>query len=545
MENTFCIIGDYHDNIDEDKKLRNELEQHILKHGGKIVFVIDNNLKYLVVGEGKISKSRQAQLEKNKSVQKLTRTQVFELFSEKVKCINDEPTPISNLLVDKYSPRSPDDIIGNMKARKLLQSYFERWKSGDFSGKKRAILLCGPPGIGKSTMATIYAQASGFQIIEMNASDTRSRASLRNVIHSAVATLSMTIDGHVNSYANCIIMDEVDGMSGGDVGGAAELVKAIQTTKTPIICICNDRNANSVKTLKVHCECIDCWPPTQGECLARLKFICGQEGLDVSPAVLKMIATESNGDMRHCLVTLGMMRLRSSSSIMDDLRLIERSKVDQDISPFVSTRSLLGGRFRENKMISIDNDDDMLPLFIAENYLSTNDTLDTYAQISQSIALADVVDATIQSTQQYSLRPVQSSFATFIPSSLVKNGIGGEKINFPKVLANLSTAKTNKKRLFDLSSKVHVDETDLHYIYCMFVRSLADGVDPKVICERMTEYGMTREDIDELCYTDTYQETLSRIQPSVKRKLTSEFERLKKEGFAPAPTRVNLHTDDD
>jgi len=56
MENTFCIIGDYHDNIDEDKKLRNELEQHILKHGGKIVFVIDNNLKYLVVGEGKLAK---------------------------------------------------------------------------------------------------------------------------------------------------------------------------------------------------------------------------------------------------------------------------------------------------------------------------------------------------------------------------------------------------------------------------------------------------------------------------------------------------------
>lgn len=37
-------------------------------------------------------------------------------------------------------------------------------------------------------------------------------------------------------------MDEVDGMSGhNDRGGNAELIKIIKTSKTPIICVCNDR----------------------------------------------------------------------------------------------------------------------------------------------------------------------------------------------------------------------------------------------------------------------------------------------------------------
>jgi replication factor C subunit 1 len=38
-----------------------------------------------------------------------------------------------------------------------------------------------------------------------------------------------------------IIMDEVDGMGGGDRGGLPELIKVIKTSKTPIVCICNDR----------------------------------------------------------------------------------------------------------------------------------------------------------------------------------------------------------------------------------------------------------------------------------------------------------------
>lgn len=38
-----------------------------------------------------------------------------------------------------------------------------------------------------------------------------------------------------------ILMDEVDGCSAGDRGGIAQLISIIKESKTPIICICNDR----------------------------------------------------------------------------------------------------------------------------------------------------------------------------------------------------------------------------------------------------------------------------------------------------------------
>lgn len=57
-------------------------------------------------------------------------------------------------------------------------------------------------------------------------------------------------------------MDEVDGMSSGDRGGNQELIKKIDNTKTPIICICNDRQHQKVRTLANHCYDIEFSKPT-------------------------------------------------------------------------------------------------------------------------------------------------------------------------------------------------------------------------------------------------------------------------------------------
>ena len=48
-------------------------------------------------------------------------------------------------------------------------------------------------------------------------------------------------------------MDEVDGMSGGDRGGVTELIQNIKRSKVPIICICNDKYSQKIKSLKGHC----------------------------------------------------------------------------------------------------------------------------------------------------------------------------------------------------------------------------------------------------------------------------------------------------
>lgn len=103
----------------------------------------------------------------------------------------------------------------------------------------------------------------GFEVLEMNASDCRSKLA----INSHISTLSgnKSIDywtvagqkkqeqnssnpyimalGGQNTQKSVIIMDEVDGVGAGDRGGIAALIQIIKDTKTPIICICNDRQS--------------------------------------------------------------------------------------------------------------------------------------------------------------------------------------------------------------------------------------------------------------------------------------------------------------
>lgn len=71
-------------------------------------------------------------------------------------------------------------------------------------------------------------------------------------------------------HKTVIIMDEVDGMSGGDRGGSQELIMMIRKTQVPIICICNDRQSTKVRTLSKYCLDLKFRRPDSGSVMKRL-----------------------------------------------------------------------------------------------------------------------------------------------------------------------------------------------------------------------------------------------------------------------------------
>jgi replication factor C subunit 1 len=58
--------------------------------------------------------------------------------------------------------------------QKNAQSGFKK-PGKDGMGMYRAVLISGPPGIGKTTSAHLMAAAAGYNPIELNASDARSK----------------------------------------------------------------------------------------------------------------------------------------------------------------------------------------------------------------------------------------------------------------------------------------------------------------------------------------------------------------------------------
>jgi replication factor C subunit 1 len=89
-------------------------------------------------------------------------------------------------------------------------------------------------------------------------------------------------------------MDEVDGVGAGDRGGVAALIQIIKNSKTPIICICNDRQNQKLASLVNHCLDLKFMKPTNPMVLKRMEYICNSENLNMPKEQLLQII-ESSG----------------------------------------------------------------------------------------------------------------------------------------------------------------------------------------------------------------------------------------------------------
>ena len=138
---------------------------------------------------------------------------------------------------DKHRPASVRDMVGNEEPRAAIVTWLAKWKAGT-----KPLLLVGPPGVGKTTMALLLAEQFGYDMIGLNASDVRSKSKINEILEPVLGNAAVT------GRPAMIFIDEVDGIHGrSDYGGSAALVDIMKRTSVPIILAANDDTHDKMK----------------------------------------------------------------------------------------------------------------------------------------------------------------------------------------------------------------------------------------------------------------------------------------------------------
>ncbi|CCH63041.1 hypothetical protein TBLA_0J00410 [Henningerozyma blattae CBS 6284] len=492
---------------------------------------------------------------------------------------NDAPHKVDvreqdKLWTVKYAPTNISQICGNKTVVKRLTTWLANWddnkKKGfkvvgkDGNGIYRAAMLHGPPGIGKTTAAHLVAKDLGYDILEQNASDVRSKSLLNAGVKNALDNMSVVgffkthenkdhdITGNAKKFL--IIMDEVDGMSGGDRGGVGQLAQFCRKTETPMILICNERNLPKMRPFDRVCLDLPFRRPDANSIKSRLMTIAVREGFKLDPNIIDRLVQATRADIRQIINLLSTVSKTTKSINHENILTISKEWEKQiALKPFDITSKLLSGSiytelgsktFTLNDKMGLYFDDfDFTPLMIQENYLSTRPSvlprgqshLEAVANAANSISEGDLVERKIRSNEQlWSLLPLHAVMSSVRPSSMVAGQMAG-RINFTTWLGQNSKMNKYLRILQELQYHTRLstssDKTSFRLEYMPLLRRRllkplldngSDGIDE--IIELMDKYYLTKEDWDYIMeFNNTEITQLKKIPSSVKSSFTRKY----------------------
>ena len=138
-------------------------------------------------------------------------------------------------LTEKYRPKNFYEVRGQDEAIVKIKQFIEKFNLGKLTKtSKKALILHGSPGTGKTTLAHVTALNYNSEIFELNASDLRNRIKLQETLKPVIEQRSLVNKNKI------ILVDEVDGISAVDRGGLSELISLIDSTTYPVIITAND-----------------------------------------------------------------------------------------------------------------------------------------------------------------------------------------------------------------------------------------------------------------------------------------------------------------
>ncbi|KAK9887792.1 hypothetical protein WA026_000106 [Henosepilachna vigintioctopunctata] len=436
-----------------------------------------------------------------------------------------------NLWVDLYKPKRYLELLSDETTNRVLLKWLKLWDKVVFHRRPKikkvevdpknklnnqfnienqlrldedgrphfkVALLCGPPGLGKTTLAHVVAKHAGYNVIEINASDDRSLEFFRTSLENATQMRSVVDQ---QQRPNLVIFDEIDGapsasveflvkfISGSASKGKKKEKDNANILKRPIICICNDAYVPALRGLRQVSFIVN-FPPTSSARLSeRLIEIARRQHMKTDIGTMQVLAEKSKNDIRSCLSVLHFFKAKDKYinltdilkasvgqkdmqnglfSVWNDIFSIERTKVkrfsvpvaaegedveDYDMSYKARMRKIL-------KVVQSFGDYERLAQGVFENYQEMQfkgSTLDGTCLALDWFCYTDRLNQYIMEQQNY-------SFSVYLPYAFVVWHYQFSSLNWPKIKFPTEAFEARQKLKNNIAS----------------IKELEKGLQPKI-----------------------------------------------------------------
>ena len=344
--------------------------------------------------------------------------------------------------------------------------------------EKAAILLEGPPGIGKTSIVYALAYDLNMEVIETNASDTRTRATLERRLKETVKSRGI-MDYITESKEKLILIDEIDGIYGvQDRGAIPTVIDLIENTQFPII-MCSNEYKTNLQPLYNKIQRYEVHPLPKKEVIKIALNILKKENItNLKDDDLELIIDKNNGDLRGVINDIqGIGQGGIEGDTKELILSLHRDSIEEVFSLIRDLFKISTLREARNLTDKSDVDYNFLYKWINENLVTFMKSNRELSDAFENLSIADEIFGRIRINQYWGLLPYFFDlFAGGVALSRKETPIakGFQRVVFPRYSSGtyFSLSNTEKEFIEKLKRKFEISQVDFIQDFLPFLKIL-------------------------------------------------------------------------